>query len=78
MFIYLCNGVDRKKNYNLGQSFLESNPILNPRVDFKYNKYIFPEIQNQFGNTNTSMYNYGNGTFRESSPFIRAGQNFAY
>ena len=64
----------------MGQSILENNPILNPRVDFKYNKYIFPEIQGQFGNNNSNTYIYGNGsrTFRDSSPFVRAGQNVAY
>ena len=57
---------------------MENNSILNPRVDFKYNKYIFTEIQNQVGNSNINMYNYGNGPFKESFPLVRTGQNVAY
>ena len=30
----------------LGQSNLEYNTILNPRIQFKVNKYIFPKIVN--------------------------------
>ena len=29
------------KNYDLGKSNLESNPILNPMFNYNYNKYLF-------------------------------------
>ena len=34
------------KSINLGQSGLKYNTILNPRVQYKTNKYLFPEIAN--------------------------------
>jgi len=35
-----------KKNYNLGESFLDFNTILNPCFNYKYNKYLFKETNN--------------------------------
>ncbi len=33
------------KSINLGQSGLKYNTILNPRVQYKTNKYLFPDIE---------------------------------
>ena len=34
-----------KHKYNLGSSLLDNNPILNPKIDYKFNKYMFPEMR---------------------------------
>ena len=35
------------KNYDLGNSDLENNPILNPMFNYNYNKYLFPRRMNK-------------------------------
>ena len=32
------------KNYDLGKSNLENNPILNPMFNYGYNKYLFGQV----------------------------------
>lgn len=66
MYIFIY--IDKKKNYNLGQTFLEYNPILNPCSNYKYNKYI-PEMHKLKSNNNE---------IKSTSPFIKVGQNVAY
>ena len=39
------NPYNSKGNY-LGESNLQNNTILNPRIQFKINRYIFPKITN--------------------------------
>jgi hypothetical protein len=41
-----------KKNYDLGNSYLKNNPILYPHIQYKFNKYIFP-------NNNNNNYSFG-------------------
>ena len=58
------------KNYNLGNSDLEYNTILNPMFNYNYNKYLFPRrmneyirekmMQNYYNNTNANVNNYHN------------------
>jgi hypothetical protein len=44
------------KNYDLGRSNLESNPILNPMFNYNYNKYLFNQAnQNNKGRVTRSM-----------------------
>ena len=35
-----------KKKYDLGNSYLKNNPILYPHIQYKFNKYIFPNNNN--------------------------------
>ena len=35
------------KKYDLGNSDLENNPILNPMFNYNYNKYLFPRRMNK-------------------------------
>ena len=37
-----------KKNYDLGNSYLKNNPILYPHIQYKFNKYIFPNNNNNY------------------------------
>ena len=50
-----------KRNYNLGSSQLENNPILHPKIDYKFNRYLFPETM----------------SLRSVSPFTMAGYSIA-
>lgn len=50
-----------KKQYNLGNTFLPHNPILNPVINYKYNRYMFPQ----------------NNEFRGYSPFQNVGNSIA-
>ena len=44
------------KNYDLGRSNLENNPILNPMFNYNYNKYLFNQAnQNNQGRVTRSM-----------------------
>ena len=47
------------KNYDLGNSDLKYNPILNPMFNYNYNKYLFPRRMNKefFTNNNQSRNN---------------------
>jgi hypothetical protein len=38
--------LDNNKNYEIGGSSLNHNPILNPTNNFSYNKYLMNNIQN--------------------------------
>ena len=55
------------KNYDLGNSDLEYNTILNPMFNFNYNKYLFPKRMNKiiyeqmkknYYNNNVNINNY--------------------
>lgn len=51
------NPYNNRRSY-LGESNLENNTILNPRIQFKINKYIFPKIINnkyKSGNINNNI-----------------------
>ena len=40
------------RNYYLGNSSLKNNTITNPKVQYRYNRYIFPQIS-----SNNNIYN---------------------
>ena len=44
-----------KKKYDLGNSDLKNNPILYPHIQYKFNKYIFPNNDNNYTFGNRSM-----------------------
>ena len=44
-----------KKKYDLGNSYLKNNPILYPHIQYKFNKYIFPNNDNNYTFCNRSM-----------------------
>lgn len=52
------------KNYDLGKSLLEYNPIINPMINYNYNRYLFPKINddetNNNGNVNNCQNNHNN------------------
>ena len=47
------NPFNNNRNYNLGESNLENNTILNSRIQFKINKYMFPKLG---GNADNILY----------------------
>ena len=52
-----------KKQYNLGNSFLQHNPIINPVINYKYNRYMFPNDHceySPFQNVGSSISNMNN------------------
>jgi hypothetical protein len=62
-----------KKDYYLGDTNMDYNTILHPRIDYKYNKYMF--------NTNTNRnYNNNNNNLKhaKSSPFTAIGYSIAH
>jgi hypothetical protein len=50
------------KNYNLGNSDLEYNTILNPMFNYNYNKYLFPKKMNEILREKMRQNNYENNS----------------
>jgi len=51
---------DLDKKFNLGQTKLNHNPIINPVPNFKYNKYLYRDSPNQMHHINTNNTNNNN------------------
>lgn len=68
-----------KKDYYLGDTNMNYNTILHPRIDYKYNKYMFNSNNTNMNNINRNSNNSTNTLkHTKSSPFTAIGYSIAH
>lgn len=67
-----------KKDYYLGDTNMNYNTILHPRIDYKYNKYMFNNNSNNMNTINRNSSNTNTLKHTKSSPFTAVGYSIAH